>query len=162
MDDPTVCCPASGGYCDRCDVIVGVDGLHVTAVERDERGRLVVTVESEPTVMGCPACGVVARGHGRDEVDAGRRAGVRCPGADPVAQAAVGVPGRGLPGRVVHRAGRVGRGAAGEADGAGVPVGDRADPPRARLGERGPPSARDQLVDGVDLDRADPGRGRRG
>ena len=69
MDDPTVCCCASGGYCDRCDLIVGVDGLHVTAVERDGCGRLVVTVESEAAVMGCPACGVVVRGHGRDEVE---------------------------------------------------------------------------------------------
>ena len=50
-------------------MIVGVDGLHVTAAERDDRGRLVLTVESEPTVMGCPACGVVARGHGRDVVE---------------------------------------------------------------------------------------------
>ena len=69
MDDPTLCCPARGGYCNRCDLIVGVDGLHVTAAERDARGRLVVTVESEPVVMGCPSCGVLARGHGRDEVE---------------------------------------------------------------------------------------------
>jgi transposase len=68
MDDPTLCCRASGGYCDRCDLIVGVDGLHVTGVDRDDRGRLVVTVESGPSVMGCPSCGVLARGHGRDEV----------------------------------------------------------------------------------------------
>lgn len=67
MDDPTLCCCASGGYWDRCDLILGVDGLHVTGVERDDGGRLVVTVESESTVMGCPACGVLAR-HGRDEV----------------------------------------------------------------------------------------------
>ena len=69
MDDPTLCCPARGGYCDRCDLIIGVPGLHVTAAERDAHGRLVVTVESEPTVMGCPSCGVLARGHGRDEVE---------------------------------------------------------------------------------------------
>ena len=69
MDDPTLCCSAADTYCDRCDLIVGVDGLRVTGVERDDRGRLVVTVESEPTVMGCPSCGVVARGHGRDEVE---------------------------------------------------------------------------------------------
>ena len=34
-------------------------------VERDEGGGLVVEVESEATVVGCPACGVVAHGHGR-------------------------------------------------------------------------------------------------
>ena len=42
------------------DLLVGLDGLHVIGVERDDGGRLVVEVESEPTVMGCPACGVVA------------------------------------------------------------------------------------------------------
>ena len=57
--------PCPGGYCERCDLLVGLDGLHVIGVERDDGGRLVVEVESEPTVMGCPACGVVAHGHGR-------------------------------------------------------------------------------------------------
>nr|WP_106297324.1 ISL3 family transposase [Knoellia remsis] len=40
----------------------------MTAVARDEDGALTVTVESEPAVMGCPSCGVVAHGHGRLEV----------------------------------------------------------------------------------------------
>ena len=41
----------------------------MVAVERDDgSGRLTVTVESSPGPMGCPTCGVVARGHGRDEV----------------------------------------------------------------------------------------------
>lgn len=65
MSEPTSCCRARGGYCQRCDLLVGLDGLHVTTVERDAGGRLTVTVESEPTVMGCPACGIVAHGHGR-------------------------------------------------------------------------------------------------
>jgi transposase len=46
-------------------VLVGLDGLHVIGVERDDGGALVVTVESGPTLMGCPTCGVVAHGHGR-------------------------------------------------------------------------------------------------
>ena len=62
------CCRALGGYCERCDLLVGLDGLHVTAVDREDACRLVITVESEPTVMGCPACEVVAHGHGRAEV----------------------------------------------------------------------------------------------
>ena len=45
-----------------------MDGLHVTAVARDEDGALTVTVKSEPGLMGCPSCGVVAHGHGRLEV----------------------------------------------------------------------------------------------
>lgn len=65
MPEPTSCCRASGGYCERCDLLVGLDGLHVIAVERNEGGGLTVTVESAPSLMGCPACGVVAHGHGR-------------------------------------------------------------------------------------------------
>jgi transposase len=41
-----------------------VPGMHVLAVEH-EHGRLVVTVETDATMAGCPACGVVAVGHGR-------------------------------------------------------------------------------------------------
>ncbi len=69
MTEPTLCCPRSGGYCDRCDLLVGLPGLHVIGVERDDGdGSLTVTVESEPQVMGCPTCGVVAHGHGRVNV----------------------------------------------------------------------------------------------
>jgi transposase len=69
MTEPTLCCPCSGGYCDRCDLLVGLPGLHVIGVERDEGDEsLTVTVESEPGVMGCPTCGVVAHGHGRVNV----------------------------------------------------------------------------------------------
>ena len=42
-------------------------GLHVIGVERDP-GGLQITVESAPTVMGCPSCGVVAGSHGRRTV----------------------------------------------------------------------------------------------
>ena len=69
MTEPTLCCPGLGGYCDRCDLLVGLPGLHVIGVERDEGdGSLTVTVESGPDVMGCPTCGVVAHAHGRVSV----------------------------------------------------------------------------------------------
>ena len=55
-------CP--GTYCDRCDLLVGLPGLRVIAVERDDR-RLTVMVESPPTVAGCRSCGVVSVSHGR-------------------------------------------------------------------------------------------------
>jgi transposase len=38
MSEPTSCCRARGGYCERCDVLVGLDGLHVIGVERDDGG----------------------------------------------------------------------------------------------------------------------------
>ena len=69
MPEPTLCCRALGGYCDRCDLLVGLQGLHVIGVDRDDgSGALTVTVESKPEAMGCPGCGVVAHGHGRREV----------------------------------------------------------------------------------------------
>jgi transposase len=68
LSEPTLCCRASGGYCNRCDLLVGLDGLHVTAVERDDGGGLTVTVESAAAPMGCRSCGVVAHAHGRVEV----------------------------------------------------------------------------------------------
>jgi hypothetical protein len=68
MGEPTLCCRAGGGYCDRCDLLVGLDGLRVVGVDRDDGAVLTVTVESEQGVTGCRACGAVARGHGRVDV----------------------------------------------------------------------------------------------
>src|SRR5664280_330534 len=69
---PTVCiasrCHHDCSYCSRCDLLVGLDGLHVTAVARDGAGQLAVSVESALSVGGCPGCGVVAHSHGRREV----------------------------------------------------------------------------------------------
>lgn len=63
----TTCCHAHDAYCDRCDLLVGLPGLHVVGVERDP-GGVRITVESAPVVMGCPSCGVVAGSHGRRTV----------------------------------------------------------------------------------------------
>ena len=68
MSEPTLCCSVLDGYCDRCDLLVGLEGLHVLAVERDPGGRLTATVESAPGTIGCRSCGVVAHAHGRVEV----------------------------------------------------------------------------------------------
>jgi transposase len=42
-----------------------VPGMHVLDVEVDDHGRLVLGVESGQLEAGCPACGVLAVGHGR-------------------------------------------------------------------------------------------------
>ena len=73
MTGPT----ASSGACSdefsssRCDLLVGLDGLHVTAVEEVIgrhgpflRGR----VQSRARVQGCRVCGVVMRSHDRRDV----------------------------------------------------------------------------------------------
>jgi transposase len=83
MSEPTGCAAAccrstspgsgaAGDYCAKCDLLVGLAGLHVVAVEGVQvlRGDgLVVTVESAPAVMGCPGCGVIVFSHGRRTVE---------------------------------------------------------------------------------------------
>jgi len=70
MTEPTGCvrcCVRGDSYCDRCDLLVGLPGLHVIKIVRHDPG-LVVTVESPPVPMGCPQCGVIAASHGRRSV----------------------------------------------------------------------------------------------
>ena len=69
MPDPTSCCRAGGGYCQRCDLLLGLPGLHVVGVQRDDAGLRVEVESRPPEVMGCPTCGVVAHAHGRQRVE---------------------------------------------------------------------------------------------
>ena len=69
MPDPTSCRSAGGGYCQRCDLLVGLPGLHVIGVDRDDAGLRVEVESVRPGVMGCPACGVVGHAHGRQWVE---------------------------------------------------------------------------------------------
>ncbi|QXT61641.1 ISL3 family transposase [Tessaracoccus palaemonis] len=62
MPDPT-------SYCQRCDVLLGLPGLHVTGVHRDDAGLRVEVESRPPAVMGCATCGVVAHAHGRQRVE---------------------------------------------------------------------------------------------
>ena len=69
MTNLTACCAARSpakAYCESCDLLVGLGDLHVLHVERGP-DSLTVRVESAPSVMGCPKCGVVAASHGRRE-----------------------------------------------------------------------------------------------
>jgi transposase len=66
MSEPTACdrartCP-DPSYCERCDVLVGLEGFHVLAVDQQRR-RLQVVIESAPGVTGCRSCGVIAHSH---------------------------------------------------------------------------------------------------
>lgn len=64
--------PTSGGadarsafcLCSRCDLLLGLDGVHVEHVDRLD-DLLVVTVSTPAAPTGCPSCGVVATGRGR-------------------------------------------------------------------------------------------------
>ena len=80
---PTCCC-VSLDRCDRCALLVGLEGFHLVAVARRVCG-LVLDIESCDRCAGCPGCGLNrsrsrSRGGGGD-----RRALGRGPGADPVA-----------------------------------------------------------------------------
>lgn len=66
MPEPTSPCPAAS--CGACQTWLGLPAMSVTGVVDDGDAGLVVHVESVPGPAGCPHCGVVATGHGRDEV----------------------------------------------------------------------------------------------
>ena len=68
MTQSMLCCSIAGGYCRRCDVLVGLPGVRVVDAVRDESGALTVTVESEADWTGCYECGVIAHAHGRTQV----------------------------------------------------------------------------------------------
>ena len=63
MSHPTCCC-VSLDRCDRCDLLVGLEGFHLMSVARTP-DALVLDVESCNQLVGCPGCGVIAQGHGR-------------------------------------------------------------------------------------------------
>ena len=50
--------------CSRCDLLLGLEGVHVEHVDR-RNGLLIVTVSSPAAPAGCPSCGTVATGRGR-------------------------------------------------------------------------------------------------
>ena len=69
MTDSTSCCRVPSGYCERCDLLLGLPGLHVVGVQRDDAGLRVEVESVRPEVVGCPACGVIAHAHGRQRVE---------------------------------------------------------------------------------------------
>ena len=80
MSHPTCCCCASLDRCDRCDLLVGLEGFHLMSVTRTPVA-LVLDVESCNQLAGCPGCGLNRtrpRAHGRG---GDRRALGRGPGA---------------------------------------------------------------------------------
>ena len=68
MSHPTCCCCASLDRCDRCDLLVGLEGFHLMSVARAP-DALVLDIESCDRCAGCPGCGVIAQGHGRVVVE---------------------------------------------------------------------------------------------
>ena len=63
MSHPT-CCSVSLGRCDRCDLLIDLEGFQLAAATRPECA-LVLDIDSCDRYAGCPGCGVIAQGHGR-------------------------------------------------------------------------------------------------
>lgn len=65
MSNATACSQARAiDPCSRCDLLLGLDGVHVEQVERGPTS-MAVTITTPWQLMGCPGCGVVAVGRGR-------------------------------------------------------------------------------------------------
>ena len=89
VSHPTCCCSVSLDCCDRCDLLVGLEGFHLIAVARREYG-LMLDIESCDRCAGCPGCGVIAHGHGRVVVEVIDAPWAWGPGKVPVAQCGAG------------------------------------------------------------------------
>lgn len=61
----TSCCGAGDACCDARDLLEGLAVMRVIVSGRRPRDASPVTVESLPSPMGCPACAMLAVGHGR-------------------------------------------------------------------------------------------------
>lgn len=125
MTDPTSC-TAVGSYCERCDLLVGLDGFHVTDVKEDDGGRLTVTIESAPTVMGWDArfAGSWRMGTWQNGGRASRCSVFRSAGEVAMAQTPVGLSRADVRGGLLRRTGPDGRVAGPKIDDQGDPVGD--------------------------------------
>ena len=57
MSHATCCWAVWLGRCDRCDLLVGLEGFHLVAAARRECA-MVLDIESCDRCAGCPGCGV--------------------------------------------------------------------------------------------------------
>ena len=58
MSHPTCYCwPASLDRCDRCDLLVNLEGFHLMSAARTLQA-LVLDIESCNQLVGCPSCGL--------------------------------------------------------------------------------------------------------
>ncbi len=151
MPEPTSCagcCVRTGTYCDRCDLLVGLPGLHVIKVVDgadlfDRDGGVAASASGLPSVWGdrhqrWPAHGGV-----------GRCAVFWSAGWGVVAETDLAVPRSCLFRQILHRARRADLPAAGLVDDPSVLVGDRTAAGRACLGARSGSAARDDMADSV-------------
>ena len=102
MSHPTCCCCVSLDRCDRCDLLVGLEGFHLMSVARTP-DALVLDIESCNQLAGCPGCGVIAQGHGRMVVEVIDAPWSRVPVRIRWHNTALDMPRTRLPDRDLHR-----------------------------------------------------------
>ena len=96
MSHPTCCCSVSLDRCDRCDLLVGLEGFHLMSVART-LDALMLDIESCDRCAGCPGCGVIALGHGGVVVEVIDAPWAGGSGKVPMAQAPMDMPRTRLP-----------------------------------------------------------------
>ena len=101
VSHPTCCCSVSLDRCDRCDLLVGLEGFHLMSVARTP-DALVLDVESCNQLAGYPSCGLNCSRSRACGGGGERRALGRGPGADPVAQTTLDMLRNHLPNRDFH------------------------------------------------------------
>ena len=122
MSHPT-CCSVSLDRCDRCDLLVDLEGFHLIAVARRECG-LVLDIESCNRFAGCPGCGAIAQGHGRVVVEVIDAPWAGVPVRIRWRNTALDMPRNHLPDRDLHRAEPLVVCSPGASGDAGDPLGD--------------------------------------
>ena len=101
VSHPTCCCSVSLDRCDRCDLLVGLEGFHLMSVARTPQ-VLVLDVESCNQLAGYPSCGLNCSRSRACGGGGERRALGRGSGADPVAQTTLDMLRNHLPNRDFH------------------------------------------------------------
>ena len=123
MSHPTCCC-ASLDRCNRCDLLVDLEGFHLMSVTRTPDALLVLDVESRNQLAGCPGCGLNRTRPRAYGGGSNLRALGRGPGADLVAQTPMDMPRTHLPDRDLHRAEQLGVRTQGASGRPSDPLGD--------------------------------------
>ncbi len=69
MSHPTCCCSVSLDRCDRCDLLVDLEGFHLMSAVRTPQAALICSMLRSMQLAGVLEFNGVAQGHGRVVVE---------------------------------------------------------------------------------------------